>query len=80
MDKINLNKTVYKKRQYTKIIDTSFKELVAPIIILPEVPVVDQVSEFFAQYQKLFFDIKDLIFWDNRSHALFGNQGVDLDI
>ena len=67
MDKINLNKTVYEKRQYTKIIDTSFKELVAPIIIPPEVPVVDQVSEFFAQYQKLFFDIPKL--GDINSHA-----------
>ena len=57
MDKINLNKSVYERRQYDKVIDTSFTQLVPPPIITSSITVENQVSIFFNDYQKLFFDI-----------------------
>mgnify|MGYP003333851329 CR=1 FL=1 len=57
MDKINLNKSVYERRQYDKVIDTSFTQLVSlPPTTSPPTP-EDQVITFFNDYQKLFFDI-----------------------
>ena len=57
MDKINLNKSVYERRQYDKVIDTSFTQLISlPPTTSPPTP-EDQVITFFNDYQKLFFDI-----------------------
>ena len=54
--KINLNKEVFNKGQYEKVIDTSFSQLGT----LESEPVQTQdvsVSEFFILYDRLFFDI-----------------------
>jgi hypothetical protein len=55
MENINLNKEVYQKDQYTKVIDTSFSQLVDTT---PEVETpVTTVPEFFELYNELFFQI-----------------------
>lgn len=54
--KIELNKEVYNKGQYEKVIDTSFSQLVDPALedVTAEVPTVE---EFFQDYNTLFFEI-----------------------
>ncbi|WP_286984185.1 hypothetical protein [Haliea sp.] len=55
MENINLNKEVYQKDQYTKVIDTSFSQLVDTT---PEVGTpITTVPEFFELYNELFFEI-----------------------
>jgi hypothetical protein len=64
-ENVNLNKQVYDKNQYTKVIDTSFKELGVQTIQeqLNQQPTVD---EFFALYNDLFYNIPEL--GDTNSH------------
>ena len=54
-EQINLNKTVYSKTQYERVIDTTFTQLVqpeaTPVIVDPTI----SISEFFSNYQSLFF-------------------------
>jgi hypothetical protein len=57
MDKINLNKSVYERRQYTNVIDTSFTQLVPPPPVTSSFTPEDQVAAFFNDYNDLFFDI-----------------------
>jgi len=57
MDKLNLNKTVYERRQYDNVIDNSFTQLVPPPPVTSSITPEDQVATFFNDYQKLFFDI-----------------------
>jgi hypothetical protein len=56
-EQINLNKTVYSKTQYERVIDTTFTQLVqpeaTPVIVAPTI----SISEFFSNYQSLFFEI-----------------------
>jgi hypothetical protein len=60
MDKINLQKKVYSKTQYPKVIDTSFTQLIPPINqIQVEAPTIT-VDQFFNYYNQLFFDIPKL--------------------
>jgi hypothetical protein len=58
-ESINLNKQVYDKRQYTKVIDTSFKQLGVQTIQeqIDQQPTVD---EFFNMYNELFYQIPEL--------------------
>jgi hypothetical protein len=58
-ESVNLNKQVYDKRQYTKIIDTSFKQLGVKTIQeqINQQPTVD---EFFNMYNELFYQIPEL--------------------
>jgi hypothetical protein len=58
-ENVNLNKQVYDKNQYTKVIDTSFKELGVQTIQeqLNQQPTVD---DFFAMYNELFYNIPEL--------------------
>lgn len=61
MEKINLNKIVYNKNQYEKVIDTKFSQLanslsneeINQIITSPSIT----VEEFFNYYDELFFII-----------------------
>ena len=57
MEQVNLNKNVFLKDQYEKVIDTSFTQLVQPAatssVVLPSI----SVAEFFTNYQTLFFEI-----------------------
>jgi hypothetical protein len=54
MSTFTLDKTLYNKRDYNIFIDTSFTELVPP---QEELPSSLTVSDFFALYNTLFFDI-----------------------
>ena len=58
MSQVNLNKTVFEKRQYQKVIDTSFTQL-APQIQTETTSSVT-VDQFFDYYNQLFFDIPKL--------------------
>ena len=54
MSRINLNKNVFNKPDFLKTVDTSFTQLVPPTPV--EVPVMN-VDEFFAEYDRLFYEI-----------------------
>lgn len=53
-EEVTLSKQVYGTATYTRVIDTEFRELVAPVE-----PVQESVSieGFFQQYEDLFFEI-----------------------
>ena len=56
-EQINLNKTVYSKTQYERVIDTSFTQLIEPVApVSPSIPSIS-VAEFFSNYQEIFFQI-----------------------
>ena len=63
---INLNKQVYAKTQYERVIDTSFTQLVQPVATGSAVAPTISVTEFFSNYQALFFEIPK--FGDINSH------------
>ena len=52
---INLNKQVYAKTQYERVIDTSFTQLVQPVATGSAVAPTISVTEIFSNYQALFF-------------------------
>ena len=56
MQRVDLNKEAYSKREYTNTIDTEFSQLVSPSLddIGAEEPTVE---EFFEDYETLFFQI-----------------------
>ena len=53
---VNLVKEVYGRNTYTKVIDTSFVELYAPVTA-SAVPIGLTVEQFFDAYNTLFFQI-----------------------
>ena len=57
MEQITLNKSVFEKRQYEKVIDTSFTQLVQPAATSSVVAPSISIAEFFTNYQTLFFEI-----------------------
>ena len=66
MEKVNLNKKVYSKTQYPKVIDTSFSQLIKPVDQTSiDTPTIS-VDEFFTYYNQLFFDIPK--FGETNSH------------
>jgi hypothetical protein len=54
MANYSLNKTVYNRREYTNVIDTSFTQLQPPP---PPVEDTITVEQFFTYYNKIFYDI-----------------------
>jgi hypothetical protein len=66
MDQVNLNKKVFEKRQYQKVIDTSFNELLPTPVVTGSINQIADVSGFFQSYNQLFFDIPK--FGDTNSH------------
>ena len=54
MNRINLNKNVFNKEDFLKTVNTSFTQLIPPTPI--EVPAMN-VDEFFAEYNRLFYEI-----------------------
>lgn len=54
MANYNLNKTVYNRRDYTNVIDTSFTQFTPPA---PPKEDTITVEEFFGYYNKIFYDI-----------------------
>jgi hypothetical protein len=70
MERINLQRQVFSKRQVDNVVDTNFNQLV------PTVPSVTSsislsVSEFFDQYRILFFEIPK--FGETNSHEYLVN-------
>jgi hypothetical protein len=53
---VTLQKQVYDKNQYQKVIDTSFTQLVQPVTT-PTGSALPTVDQFFTYYNQLFFDI-----------------------
>jgi len=62
-EQVNLTKQIYGTTAYTRVIDTTFTELVAPSA--PEQSVVT-VDDFFNYYEQLFFQIP--VTGDTSSH------------
>jgi hypothetical protein len=60
MEQIALNKIVYNKNQYTKVIDTSFTQLVNVTSSLTQSAPLISVDQFFQYYQDLFYQIPKL--------------------
>ena len=58
-ESINLQKQVYDKQQYAKVIDTSFKELGVQTI-QERIAVQPTTEEFFSLYNELFYNIPEL--------------------
>jgi hypothetical protein len=59
-EQITLNKTVYSKTQYEKVIDTSFTQLTnVSSSLSASIPTIS-VDQFFQYYQDLFFQIPKL--------------------
>jgi hypothetical protein len=52
---VNLTKQVYGVNTYTKVIDTSFSELVTPQNIVGSSTI--SIDQFFTYYDQLFYDI-----------------------
>jgi hypothetical protein len=64
-ESIKLNKQVYNKNNYQKVIDTSFKQLGIQTI-QQQLDQQPTVNEFFQLYNDLFYDIPEL--GENNSH------------
>jgi len=86
MQNIDLTKQVFQKRQYTKVVDTTFSQLVpqtVELVVSASLPTVDQ---FFSYYNQLFYDIPQ--FGTTNSHqylieqstAYIGNVQSDEDV
>ena len=52
-ENIPVQRAIYDKNRFSKVIDTQFRELNSPELVAPEVT----IEEFFALYDELFFDI-----------------------
>ncbi len=74
MTQVNLNKTVFEKRQYERVIDTSFTQLVNPAPAEPPVSNIT-IQEFFQAYQDLFFLIPQ--FGELNSHEYIIRTSTD---
>ena len=66
MAQVNLNKTVFEKRQYQRVIDTSFSQLIPSNQTSSIAAPTTSVDQFFNYYNQLFFDIPK--FGDTNSH------------
>ena len=58
-ESVNFSKQVFNKGQYTKVIDTSFKEL-GVLSIQEQILAQPTVTEFFELYNSLFYQIPEL--------------------
>jgi hypothetical protein len=75
MEQINLNKQVYDKNQYQKVIDTSFTQLVNVSSSLSSSLPTISVDQFFQYYQDLFYSIPKL--GDINSHEYLIKTSTD---
>jgi len=56
---VNLQKQVYNKDEYKKVINTSFTQL-TPVLQEEQIAFVPNISEFFEYYNSIFFQIPRL--------------------
>jgi hypothetical protein len=78
MEELNLNKKVYAKNQYKKVIDTNFTQLAKSPTAenIPEPASADtKVFDFFQSYTDLFFDIPKL--GDTNSHEYLAKTSAE---
>lgn len=66
MEKVTLINTIYNKRQYQQVIDTSFTQLSQPQVTSSIVASTISVADFFQNYQQIFFQIPK--FGNTNSH------------
>lgn len=59
METISLNKKIYAKNEYEKVIDTKFSQLATTITPtdISTTNIETQIADFFADYNQLFLDI-----------------------
>ena len=82
-EQVNLNKTVYSKTQFERVIDISFTQLVETPTVTPAAIPAVTTAEFFQNYQEIFYQIPK--FGDINSHeyliktsqAYIGSNSVD---
>lgn len=83
MANVDLIKQVYGVNTYTKAIDTSFSELVAPVTVVSSSAVT--VDQFFTYYDELFFNIpvsgsiNSHTYLVNRSQQYIGGSVLDAE-
>jgi len=58
-ESVNLNKQVFDKVQYTRVIDTSFKQLGVQTI-QEQINQQPTINDFFSMYNELFYQIPEL--------------------
>ena len=63
---ISLNRQVYSRNQFERVIDTSFTQLVQPQVTSSILTPPISVAEFFQNYQQIFFQIPK--FGETNSH------------
>ena len=73
-EEINLNKTVFNKDQYSKVIDTAFSEL-GVTTIQEELEAQPTTEEFFSLYNQLFYEIPE--FGELNSHEYLIQQSSE---
>lgn len=56
-EQVQIQKTIYSREQFENVVNTSFTELVPPTSSLAPVTPDMSVSDFFNQYNTIFFDI-----------------------
>jgi hypothetical protein len=83
MEKVDLVKKVYGINTYSKVVDTSFSELITPAPIVSASVVT--VEQFFEEYDQLFFDIpvtgeiNSHTYLVNRSQQYIGGSVIDAE-
>lgn len=86
MENIDLIKQVFQKRQYVKVVDTTFSQLVpqqAELVVSQSLP---SIAQFFDYYNQLFYTIPQLgttnshQYLVEQSSAYIGNVQTDEDI
>ena len=76
MEQLNLNKRVYAKNQYERVIDTKFSQLAtSPSDVPPPTTPTISVDEFFQNYTDLFFQIPK--FGEVNSHEYLVKTSTD---
>jgi len=72
METLNLNKKVYVKGQYEKVIDTKFSQLATTPspTTTSETDTNAQIAAFFASYNQLFYDIPKLGTTDSHEYLI----------
>lgn len=56
-EQVQIQKTIYSREQFENVVNTNFTELVPPTSSAPFVTPDATVSEFFNQYNTIFFNI-----------------------
>jgi hypothetical protein len=72
---IKLNKQLYVKPQFERVIDTTFTQLVQPQPVSPTTIPAVTVAEFFQNYQEIFFQIPKFGTTNSHEYLIQTSQG-----